>query len=472
MSTKSDCRNRIAYSIWLRAVVFTLLCVGVSVCREAPKIATKSTVVPSAPSAPSRRPNVLLIVVDALRYDAITGPNAKDAPFMTALASSAATFTSAFSTQDSTIASHFSMLSGFVSGWQTPLDDSPLGVPAQLSRAGYDTFGVAANGNLTPASLRLLTGFNRYACLYDEWQKLSRAERRPFKAEITGRLGAYHARDNAWNEVMMYASAPRVVARFGTFLASAREPFFGFVNLIEPHDPYLPLVPPREPDASKKTQVDPDVRFRHLPRFMTAPDTLTDGKRQQSMRRRLQLADGRAWSLSDDLTPGAIQTYRARYQAEVTEADVAVSQILAALDARGLLDSTVLIITSDHGEAFGESGLITHSFQNGGDRRALQHVPLFLDLPGEDRHNAEQIDTLVTGADIAPTVYDLAGVDWRPIAQGSWVGNYGRSLLPLLHVSMRPLTAAMTPSGSPSEQDLRESRRRALQRLRALGYID
>jgi arylsulfatase A-like enzyme len=468
MSTRSDCRSRCVFRTVLGFAVVTLACVGASSCRQAPK----PLPAPPAPVAvaPIVRPNVLLVVVDTLRYDAIIGAHAKDAPFMTALSGSSATFTNAFSTHDSTPASHFSMLSGYVSGWQTALDESGVGVPGQLSRVGYDTFGVAANGNLTPETLRLLGGFDRYACLYDAWQKMSPAERQPFKAEIAERLGRYHARDNDWNEVTLYASAPRVLARVDEYLASARQPFFGFVNLIEPHDPYLPLVPPRGSEPSA-TDVDPDVRFRHVPRFLTAPNMLPRGDRQTSVRHRLQLADGRAWSLSDDLTPGALETYRARYQAEVTEADEAIREILATLEARGLLDSTVVIMTSDHGEAFGESGLITHSFHNGGDQRVLQHVPLFLALP-EGRHSGERIESLVTGADIAPTIYDLVGVDWRPIAQGSWVGNYGKSLLPLLQQPMRLSSAAAMPPERLAGQDLREKRRRTMERLRALGYID
>ena len=361
-------------------------------------------------------------------------------------------------------------MSGFVAGWQTTLDDTRLGLPEQLARAGYDTFGVAANGILTPALLRVLAGFRRYSCLYDEWEKMSPEQHGPFMPEITARLSAYHARDNDWNEVMLYASASRVVARVKENLASVRQPFFGFVNFIEPHDPYLPLVPPPNSEQPA-SNVDPDLRFRHVPRFMTAPASLPDGPRKQSLERRLQLAEGRAWSLSDDLTPDAIRTYRARYQAEVKEADEAIRKLLVMLDARGLLDSTVVIITSDHGEAFGESGLMTHMFQNGGDPSVLQHVPLFLALPGDNHHDREQIDSIVTSADIAPTIYDLVGVDWRPIARGSWVGNYGKSLLPLLGL---PMTASgKTPTyGEPlDEQDLREKRRSAIERLRALGYI-
>jgi arylsulfatase A-like enzyme len=419
---------------------------------------------PAAAAAPARPLNVLLIVIDTLRYDAVNGAHDADAPFLSALAKVGTTFTSAYSTHDSTPASHFSMLSGFVSGFQTPLDDPPVGLPAQLAHKGYDTFGVAANGNLTPGVLRLLGGFRSYLCLYDEWTKMSAAARQPFLEEIRNRLAAYHARDESWNEADLYVSAAHVLPRVDAALAGVHAPFFGFVNLLESHDPYLPSSCPGQPAAL----VDPDLRYRALPAFMTNPDLITDAARRDSIKRRIAIADGRAWSLSDDLSPAAIQVYRDRYQCEVREADAAVRQIVGLLEQRGLLDSTVLIVTSDHGEAFGEAGFMSHSLKESGDRDAEQHVPLLMVLP--DVH-AARVDTLVSGADLAPTIYDLAGIDWRPVAQESTVGNFGKSLVPYLGVSVGAGSPAAVRTVLPDPADLDQAHRNARERLRALGYI-
>ncbi|HEX6463543.1 MAG TPA: sulfatase-like hydrolase/transferase [Vicinamibacterales bacterium] len=448
------------------AFVVCVLTFVAAACSRLPaeRPATSAVVAPRSASAPARPPSILLIVVDTLRYDAIVGSRAADAPFLSSLASLGTAFTRAYSTQDSTPASHFSMLSGFVTGWQTTLDDSAIGLPSQLSRKGYDTFGVAANGNLTPGALRVLAGFRRYSCLYDEWTAMTPDARAPYLQEITRRLDAYHARHNPWNEAMLYASATRVVAHVDALLTSAKPPFFGFVNLIEPHDPYLPAAGPGSADA----RVDPDLRFRALPRFLTDPASISDANRRTSIERREQLADGRAWSLSDDLPAAAIETYRSRYQRKVREADDAVRQVVGLLARRDLLDNTVVIVTSDHGEAFGEGGFMTHSLRNSGDRQALQHVPLIIVAPDAVRAS---VATLVTNADVAPTLYELAGVDWQPVAQESYVGNYGTSLVPYLGVSTSAGEPAESRATSPAPRDLDIARRRAAARLRALGYI-
>jgi arylsulfatase A-like enzyme len=447
-----------------RLASVVLVCLAASACsRGAGEPAAPA---PAAPApAPAKPLNFMVIVVDTLRYDAVIGAHAGDAPFLSGLSRVGTTFTSSYSTHDSTPASHFSILSGFVKGFQTPLDDAAIGLPEQLSRKGYDSFGVAANGNLTPGVLRLLAGFRKYICLYDEWEKLSPAGRRPHLEAILRRLDAHHARHEAWNEAALYVSAPEVLSKIEATLADVRPPFFGFVNLLEPHDPYLPASCP----TGTTTKVDPDLRYRRLPAFMTNPDALANAKRRDSIKRRVQQADGRIWSLSDDLSPAAIQVYRARYQCEVREADTAVRQIVGMLERRGLLDSTVLIVTSDHGEAFGEGGFLTHSLNNEGDREADQHVPLIVVLPDGP---AATVDVLVTGADLAPTVYELAGIDWRPVAQESSVGNFGKSLVPYLGVTVTAGSPAARRTVLPDPGAVDLARRRAADRLRALGYIN
>jgi len=445
----------------LGLAAFVCLAVAASSCggKEPPAPAADQ----SPAAVPAKPLNFLVIVIDTLRYDAIAGSHAGDAPFLSALAKAGTSFTSSYSTNDSTPASHFSMLSGFVRGFQTPLDDSAVGLPAQLARKGYETFGIAANGNLTPGVLRILGGFRKYVCLYDEWEKLSPAERQPHLDAIRRRLDRYRARHDAWNEAALYVSAENVIQRLDATLTGLRAPFFGFVNLLEPHDPYLPASCP-----AAAAEVDPDLRYRELPAFLTNPDSVADATRRDSIKKRVQQADGRAWSLSDDLSTAAIQAYRDRYQCEAREADAAVQRIVVALERHGLLDNTVLIVTSDHGEAFGEAGFMTHSLNNEGDIEAEQHVPLIVVLPDGP---AATVDVLVSGADVAPTVYDLAGIDWRPVAQESWVGNFGKSLVPYLGATVHAGSPAAARTVKPDAAAVDTARRRAVQRLRALGYI-
>ncbi|MGQ0385253.1 MAG: sulfatase-like hydrolase/transferase [Gammaproteobacteria bacterium] len=100
--------------------------------------------------------------------------------------------------------------------------------------------------------------------------------------------------------------------------------------------------------------------------------------------------------------------------------DECVGRLLAALDANGLADDTVVVFTSDNGYFFGEHGL-------GVERRFPYeesiHSPLLIRYPGKFRAG-DRIEGLVSMIDIAPTLLDLAGL--APTAN-----MQGRSLLPL-----------------------------------------
>lgn len=107
-----------------------------------------------------------------------------------------------------------------------------------------------------------------------------------------------------------------------------------------------------------------------------------------------------------------------RYLREIGLIDRALARLREYLEAKGLADRTYLIISADHGEAFGEHGMFKHA------RTAYEEmvrVPLFLYLPGR---RGQRLDTPVNVIDVGPTVLDLFGLP----TPGFWMGQ---SLLPL-----------------------------------------
>jgi len=93
--------------------------------------------------------------------------------------------------------------------------------------------------------------------------------------------------------------------------------------------------------------------------------------------------------------------------------DEALGMLLAALDTAGLADSTLVIITGDHGEAFGQHGQRGH----GADvYQENVHVPLIMTNPAL----TQQVIGEVVGGhiDIAPTVFDVLGLPLPPTWQG------------------------------------------------------
>jgi len=121
------------------------------------------------------------------------------------------------------------------------------------------------------------------------------------------------------------------------------------------------------------------------------------------------------------LTEGQAAYLRALYADGLWAADQQLGQVFAALEAHGLTDKTVVIFTSDHGEALGELHLNKPTWGHGHAlTKPLLHVPLIMSGPGIAAGHREraQIAELV---DVAPTVASLLGVPVDPT--WGWVGE-------------------------------------------------
>jgi choline-sulfatase len=117
--------------------------------------------------------------------------------------------------------------------------------------------------------------------------------------------------------------------------------------------------------------------------------------------------------------PAEYRAGRAPYDAEVAYADAMLGQLLARLSAAHALDSTLVVVTADHGESLGEHGERTHgTFLYD----ATVRVPLIIKLP--DATAPRVVDVPVEAADLAPTIASIAGTALDAVD--------GRSLLPLL----------------------------------------
>jgi choline-sulfatase len=116
-----------------------------------------------------------------------------------------------------------------------------------------------------------------------------------------------------------------------------------------------------------------------------------------------------------------VRAARHGYYANIAYVDSLVGNLLDTLKAAGMLDSTVIIFTSDHGDFLGERGLwYKMSFLE-----PSAHVPMLIWSPG--RYKARRVKEPVTLADILPTLAEIGGTKQlsRPVD--------GRSLVPLLN---------------------------------------
>jgi len=126
--------------------------------------------------------------------------------------------------------------------------------------------------------------------------------------------------------------------------------------------------------------------------------------------------------LFDPLPVGApdAERFRLRYEQTVRYADDQIRALLEGLDALGIAGRTLVLITADHGEQFGEHGGMEHTYDVHDE---VAHIPMLMRLPGAipaGRHVTEPVSL----ADVVPTILDVTGVP--PIH-----GVDGASLLPL-----------------------------------------
>lgn len=105
---------------------------------------------------------------------------------------------------------------------------------------------------------------------------------------------------------------------------------------------------------------------------------------------------------------------RNRYLNALREADRMLAELLQALRLRGLLDTTLVVVTGDHGEAFGEHGVRFHG-RSLHDEEVL--VPLVLSHPAL-KTPTRRIATVGQQIDVAPTVADLLGLGIPDLWQG------------------------------------------------------
>ena len=111
----------------------------------------------------------------------------------------------------------------------------------------------------------------------------------------------------------------------------------------------------------------------------------------------------------------------AQYDGEIAYMDAAIQNIFARLEAKGILDETLIVITSDHGETLADHDCY---FDHHGLYDVTLHVPLILRYPGK-MPAGKRVGGYSQHYDLVPTVLDLAGIE-------SGIQFDGRSLLPMV----------------------------------------
>ena len=343
--------------------------------------------------ARARRPNLLFVSLDTVRADRLSvyGYERPTTPFLERFAARAVLFEDCSSVGPYTLPTHASMLSGLLPLRHNVVDSGADRVnaaampwlPQLLARSGWSTAAFTGGGFLS-ADYGFAAGFDRFGIVDPIVHRGSDYARHRYARDVPPYLEQIEER----------AQLSHVI----DWIEEQREqPWFAFVHTYAAHD-YLP------PEADRAL-------------FDSAPDD-TWGRDWREVQSYLA-PDG--WP-QQGLDPARARRLSDLYDATLRFTDRELGAFLDALDARGLLDETVVVITSDHGEEFGEHGGLRHSTTL---YQEMLHVPLLLSAP--DVPGGRRLEQPVSLTDLLPTLLSLLGLP--PLPDGA---VDGRDLSPLL----------------------------------------
>jgi arylsulfatase A-like enzyme len=350
----------------------------------------------SRPLPPDRSPNVLLIVLDTVRADRLSlyGYERPTTPNLERLSKRGVRFDNARATAPWTLASHASMFTGhwpreIGAQWMTPLRGNLPMLAEYVGAHGYATAGFIANVVYCAQESGLARGFTHYED--HNLEKLAPLRTSILVEQITTTIfqaisafdivPLYPLRNFVmrWFVINPRKDAASICRAFLNWLDDRREPdrpFFAFLNLLDAHDPY------RLPDG---------VPYRFMNYTATSEEY-----------RAIEL-----WRALDKtkLPRSVITMARDFYDDCLLYIDEQLGILFDDLQRRGVLDQTLIIVTSDHGEGLGEHGLFDHGESL---YRTEIRVPLLI-VPSSGLPSAAVVDETVSLRDLPATIVDLVG---------------------------------------------------------------
>jgi arylsulfatase A-like enzyme len=387
------------------------------------------------------RPNVVVVVMDTARARETVHERHDFLPELDRLADEGTEYTQTIASAPWTLPSHASLFTGTypskhgAHAGHKHLDEG-LPTLAEAFRSGsYETVAVSNNTWISEEF-----GFARgFDTLYKTWQyvqtdtDLGEIARTKQGTEMVRALAARLAEGNPAVNVAnaVYGKFFRKrtddgAARTNKWIRewlgerNGDNPFFCFVNYLEPHLEYRP------PKA---------LAEKFLPDGVTYDEAMAIPQ------------DAWGYIAGDiDLSESEFDVLRALYRAELAYLDRRIGELRSHLEAAGEFENTVFVVTGDHGENIGDHDLMDHQYSL---HETLLHVPLVVHGPGFENGQA---DDLVQLTDLAPTLLDVAGIDAPELREAS----QGRSFHPATESTPREHAIAEYMAPQPSMDALRE----------------
>jgi arylsulfatase A-like enzyme len=357
---------------------------------------------PPSPRATAPDPGttpVILVSFDTTRADhlSVYGYARKTTPHLEEFARGATLYTNMVAASDMTLSSHGSIFTGLYPSWHGahvysanpvtihPLDLSAPTLAGLLAERGVFTAAVAANNAFLTREWGLARGFQSF-------DVQTPVEVIAFQRPYYLRHGVRRLLSCCVNTLpfdALYRPAGEVnndVIGIMEDRAVRQRSFFLFVNYMDAHTPYV------APLAEGST----------LPDGRGAPDL--EEYRELTLR---LMRDGHPFPA---VARGQMIE---RYDAGIAAEDAAFHELTAWLKRRDLYDRAMIIVTADHGEAFGEHGLSGHGV---GTYHHQTQVPLLIKYPYQT--TAQVVANPVSHVDLLPTIFDTLGIPFPAQIQG------------------------------------------------------
>jgi Arylsulfatase A and related enzymes len=313
------------------------------------------------------KPNVLVVIADSLRAESVSafGTRRETTPFLSDFTAEVTTYTQARSHSNWTLPSHASLFTGSPAvAAQFDIDtqlEPHQTIFEELAADGYQTSLFTDNPFLIDHQTGLDNCFQAAVGSPDTFD---------MSYETNGSLGD-------WPNGFWYAD------QLLSWSADQTTPWAACLNLMDTHRPYEP---------------------------QPAYDVWSDERIRQ-----IQAKMGFKWHwefLSGNVSLGFAKLLETIYCGAIRQVDAIFKQLVETLRERGTLDNTLVIITSDHGEAFGaetalsnEPPAVSHRI---GTHELLYHVPLFVRMPRTTTSTATTTES--NGKTVISDLAELAGI--------------------------------------------------------------
>lgn len=320
------------------------------------------------------RQNVLLIVMDTARRESIGAYDyhRPTTPNLDRWALEGTQFTNAVTNSSWTLPAHASMFTGrwcheHAATFLTPLDGTYPTLAEALRDEGYATVAFVANRGNCGLHTGLGRGFQIYQDSPSAW-RLTRASSTLLQIIFGTARTLSRTAEEISDEFLGWIDQ-----------RDNDRPFFAFLNYLDPHFPY------RIPDET-------------FDQFSTLPPEL-----RAQVRRQWIDGDPNAFSPRDPLE---LQLALDTYDGAVKYMDWHISRVLDRLKAVGLLENTLVVVTNDHGEHFGENNLFLHGTSL---YRPLIDAPLVVLFP-KQTGAPPRVDAVVGQQELPATVLSVLGL--------------------------------------------------------------